>query len=100
MGYADPDKILTDQFLRRCPTCGALRGEIALDGSESPAHLACRCESGHCPRCRRPLLSTPFSHSYDEIEGKTWHASQIGTRCPSCGPLHFAPPGGQGSAKA
>lgn len=87
MGFPDAAKIGMDHFLKRCGSCGAFRGEVAMQGQERLMRILCRCEGGKCPRCRRPLVQTPRSRAYSETGGTVWHQPMIETSCRNCGIL-------------
>lgn len=90
MAKSTSRKIVVHQFLRRCDACGTFRGEVTLEGEERPVRVVCRCSEGRCPRCRRPLVTMPFSNSFDDVDGKVWHQPQFGASCALCGPLFMA----------
>ena len=90
MATSSSEKIIVNHFLKRCEVCGTFRGEVTLAGEERPVRVACRCTEGRCPRCRRPLVTMPFSSSYDELDGKVWHQPHFGASCALCGPLFMA----------
>ena len=76
--------------LERCESCGTFRGEALLAGKDQPVRIVCSCSNGRCPRCRRPLVATPFMRTYDDVKGHEWHAPAFSASCAMCGPLFMA----------
>jgi hypothetical protein len=95
MAQATSKKMELQSALRSCRHCGAFRGEIVMPGQERALKVSCRCLDGHCPRCKRRLVTTPFSRSCDDVEGRVWHAPHLGAHCPNCGPLFLMEQGSE-----
>ena len=93
MAHASLKKMEVKSRLQSCKQCGAFRGEIFAHGQERVVRVACRCSEGRCPRCRRKLITTPFSQSGDDISGRVWHAPHLGAHCANCGPLYLTEQG-------
>jgi len=79
-------KIHLQRFLRACPACGDSKGFVHLPGQDRSVRVACRCESGKCPQCRRPLVLAPDPALSDDQGGVTVEAGWIRARCAACGP--------------
>jgi hypothetical protein len=87
MGQASRAKIEIRRFLKDCGTCGTAKGYLHLPGQERSVRVACRCESGKCPRCGRQLIIAPSPIVADDMGGRNWEAGLIRARCAACGPM-------------
>lgn len=89
MGHALNAKMDIQRFIRDCGSCGAPKGFVHLTGQDASVRVSCRCESGRCPRCRRPLVLAPDPSLCDDLGGMTHELGWIRARCAECGP-YFA----------
>ena len=88
MGHAMNAKIHVQRFLRDCQACGAPKGFVHLPGQDRSVRVSCRCETGRCPRCQRPLVMAPAPALDDDHGGTSLDAGWIRARCAQCGPYY------------
>jgi hypothetical protein len=88
MGHAAGEKIHLQRFLRDCPACGERKGFLHLPGQDTSVRVACRCETGRCPHCRRPLVMAPSPAVAEDGGGMHLEGGWIRARCASCGPFY------------
>ena len=88
MGQAMNAKMDIQRFLRDCQTCGAQKGFVHLPGQDRSVRVSCRCETGRCPQCQRPLVMAPAPALDDDHGGTSLDLGWIRARCANCGPLY------------
>jgi len=81
-------KIDIQRFLRDCPSCGERKGFLHLAGQDRSVPVSCRCETGRCPRCRRPLVMAPAPTLDADHGGTSLDLGWIRARCADCGPFY------------
>ena len=86
MGHAMNAKMDLHRSLRECRTCGGRKGFVHLAGQDRPVKVSCRCESGRCPRCSRPLVLAPSPALPDDLGGMGHDAGMLRVQCAACGP--------------
>ncbi|HTK60110.1 MAG TPA: hypothetical protein VL283_02795 [Candidatus Baltobacteraceae bacterium] len=88
MGHALNAKIDIQRFLRDCPACGAPKGFVHLPGQDRSVRVTCRCETGRCPQCQRPLVMAPAPALEEDHGGVNLDTGWIRARCATCGPYY------------
>ena len=85
MGHALNAKMDIQRFLRVCQACGSPKGFVHMPGQDRSVRVSCRCDSGRCPRCRRPMVLAPDPSLSDDQGGISIVAGWIRARCADCG---------------
>ena len=77
--------------LRRCETCGELRGTFSVSEAGVPTSCAdvtvtCICDGIPCGRCGTNPIRRPITNHYDEQTGRVWHTPYFGhlIHCDTC----------------
>ena len=81
-------KIHLQRFLRDCQACGVPKGFVHMPGQDRTVRVPCRCETGRCPQCQRPLVMAPAPAVEDDLGGISLDEGWIRARCASCGPYY------------